>query len=476
MVSLDCVKNGWDIRVTGEDTEETRQAKQELNQWFNQMDNSILDVLQPVIFDHEGIGCTGVEILREAGLGTPIQEFAHFQTTYVKLAKDGKRLQLDVKGEKVWFLLYDENYDEEGNPLSLDRYTGEWSTTPLPPEREAHEVLWWYEYQSGCNEYGMARITKALDILELEVGRSNFNIKFFENYGLPAFAVYITGQFKDEEQKHYLPDGSVNPNFDVTKTLRYRIAQQIKEVIKNPHSAVVISLPTSVGQNVDVHFVPLSTDIKEASFRMMRQDNKDDICSAHKISSDLVGVANKGALGGSVLDETLAGYNENKVQPKQRTFTNPINKLIQNEVGVTFIHDMTNVSWVLNDYMKRDIDSEVDRTLKLLDTGLITGYDAQQKLSKLCSITVDEDNEYLREYRVHDKPLWQIFNTMDEAIFDYNEYTLKHVENDLLREAERYLYDNGEHTTSRKNNAEKKIPKGLERILEKHRQRRNKIR
>ena len=26
-----------------------------------------------------------------------------------------------------------------------------------------------------------------------EIGRTNFNIKFFENYGLPAFALYITG-------------------------------------------------------------------------------------------------------------------------------------------------------------------------------------------------------------------------------------------------------------------------------------------
>ena len=460
MVGLDCVKNGFDVVKTGSDNEELDNAKAELLTFLNNLPTSILDVLQPTIFDYEGVGCAGIELIRETTLTSPLVEFQHLKVTNCKLHSDDKRLQMNIGGKTVWFILYGENYDENGNLLYCNRHTGEWSTNSFGVDNDAHEVIWWREYKTGCNSYGSARITKALDILELEIGRTNFNIKFFENYGLPAFAVYITGAFKDEEQKRYLPDGSENPEFDVTKTLRYRLAQQIEEVIKNPHSAVVLSLPTAVGGGeVKVDFIPLSTDIKEASFRMMRQDNKDDICSAHKISSNLVGASKTGALGGNVLEAETKVYQENKIQPLQKVFTNPLNKLFQHEVGVTFQHDLTGLSFKLLELLKQDMDVELDRAIKEIDYGLITLYDAQVKLSKTLNIVPDDENPYLREYFFKGRPLVEYFQSNERLA--NNEDDLRNIENKLINSVK---YDRRVKNIA---SSKKYANKGLRRYLSK---------
>lgn len=465
MVGLDCVKNGYDVVKTGTDTLYIDEAKQELTGWLNNLPTPILDMFQEVIFDYEGVGCCGSEIIRETTLGSPIVDFNHLKVTNCKLHTDDIRLVMELHGKKVWFVIYGRNYDDDGNLLYCNRHTGELSTESWGVDDDAHEVLWWREYKTGCNDYGSARITKALDILELEIGRTNFNIKFFENYGLPAFAVYITGNFRDEEQNRYLPDGSENPNFDVTKTLRYRLAKQIEEVIKNPHSAVVLSLPTTIGSgDIHVQFVPLSTDIKEASFRMMRQDNKDDICSVHKISSNLVGASKTGALGGNVVEAETAVYQENKIQPIQKVFTNPFNKLLHDEVGVTFRYDNSGLSFKLLELLKQDMDIELDRAIKELDNGLITLYDAQVKLSKTLNIVPDEDEPLLKEYFYKGKPLKDYFYG---SMHEYNTRQLEQFEYQLTSGAKNARKN--KNLTSIKNNADKTTLPDIKKIFQRRR-------
>jgi len=43
-------------------------------------------------------------------------------------------------------------------------------------------------------------------------------------------------------------------------------------------------VPTMEGQGeVNIEFKPLSTEVKEASFRLFRQDNRDEILAAHGV-------------------------------------------------------------------------------------------------------------------------------------------------------------------------------------------------
>lgn len=431
VVARDVTRNGVEV-ITRQnyDDEEYKEGKLELQEWLTSAYKSFTEEVSRTAYDYEGLGNAGLELIRENGYGTPLLRFEHLNTLTCKIDVEGRRVKQTVGTKTVYFQVYNENYDDDGNIMYLDRYTGQWSYTPLPPERQANEVIWYNNYESGANQMGVAPITTGIDIIKLDCGALYFNTAFFENYGMAAFAVKISGNFKDEEKNRYLADGSNNPNFDVTKTLRYQIGKQIQEVHNNPHSAIVLSFPTKVGQEpVSVDIIPLSTDVKEASFRLMREDDLKAICGCHGMSKNLISTVDTGALGGNALDTEISNHSETKIQPLQEVLLAPINKVLQFEAGVTFSESVS--AWKLNlpNLLKIDVDKEVDRTLKAIDYGILSPYDAQVKLGKVLNIVPDEDNPLLKEYFFKGRPLREYFYG---ASYDEEDLFLSELESNLL--------------------------------------------
>lgn len=442
VVARDVTRNGVEV-ITRQnyDDEEYKQGKLELQDWITDSYIPFTEELSKVAYDYEALGNAGLELIREAGYGTPLLRFEHLNTLNCKISVDGRRVKQTIASKTVYFQVYNENYDEDGKIQYLDRYSGKWSYTPLPPERQANEVIWYNNYESGSNQTGVAPITTGIDIIKLDCGALYFNTAFFENYGMAAFAVKISGNFKDEEKNRYLPDGSPNPNFDITKTLRYQIGQQIQEVHRNPHSAIVLSFPTKVGQEpVSVDILPLSTDVKEASFRLMREDNLKAICGCHGMSKNLISTVDTGALGGNALDTEISNHSETKIQPLQEALITPINKVLQFEVGITFSDQVG--AWKINlpNLLKIDVDKEIDRTLKAVDYAILSPYDAQVKLSKVLNIVPDEENTLLKEYFFKGHPLRDYFYS---PAFDEEDMQLSELQSKILGgEADIQITDN----------------------------------
>lgn len=405
-VANDCIKNGFDITSqTGIHDETDIEAKEEVLKWFNRMPISILDTCHDVIYKYETGGNAGIEIIRENGLDSPLQYLKDFDTENVKLCTDDKRLVQSINGEDTFFVIYGTNYFN-GQKKYLDRYTGKWSDTPLPKDIEAHEVLWIYRKDRGANEYGVPQIAPGLRIIEMELGRQDFIIDFFINFGMPAWVVSITGQFYDEENKRYLSDGSLNPDFDVTKTIRYKIGQQIQEIIDGGrHGAIVMSFPTSMGQEpVQVNITPLATDVKEASFRGLREDDGEDLCGMMGIDANLIMRSKTGAMGNNAVDSILLGHNDNKVKPTQRILNNIITKLLLFENKTTFQHDISTLKFKLLDYIEQNITENVERDAKLVQQGLMTAREFQTKYSKSLGISADCEDELLDMYCINGVP------------------------------------------------------------------------
>lgn len=406
-VANDCVKNGFDIvSRTGLETDEDTMAKQELLDWFNRMPVSITKTIKETIYTYEISGRAGVEIIRENGLDSGMQYLKNFDVVNAKLCADNKRVVQTVNGEDTFFIIYGTNY-EDGHKQYLNRYTGEWSNTPFPKDEEAHEVLWYYRYDLGCNEYGIPLIAPGLRIIEMERGRENYIIDFFVNFGMPAWIVTISGQFHDEESHRYLPDGSLNPKFDVKKTLRYKIGQQIQEIIDGGHhGSIVMSFPVSAGQDpVKVDITPLATDTKEASFRGLREDNKKDICGMMGVDVQLIGEVENGAMGNNAMDSLLLQHNDNKVKPTQNFITTDINKLLLFENKSTFTQDISNVRFKLLDFIEQNITENVSRDADLVLKGLMKAREFQNKYSKALGISSDSEEELLDEYCINGVPL-----------------------------------------------------------------------
>jgi len=406
-VANDCIKNGFDIvSRTGIEDEEDIQAKNELLDFFNRMPEPITDTINQVVYTYETSGHAGIEIIREDGLDSPLQHFLHFDTTNVKLCTDDKRIVQNINGEDTFFTIYGKNY-ENGEKQYLNRFTGEWSKTPLPKDVEAHEVLWFYRYDLGCNEYGIPLIAPGVAIIEIELGRQNYIIDFFVNFGMPAWVVSITGQFYDEENNRYLADGSLNPNFDVTKTLRYKIGQQIQEIIDGGrHGAIVMSFPTSMGQDpVKVTITPLATDTKEASFRGLREDDGKDICGMMGVDPNLILGSETGAMGNNALDSILSQHNDNKIRPTQNKIISKLNKLLLFENDTSFENDISNGRFKLLDFIEQNITESVLRDAQLVKDGLMTGREFQNKYSKALGISSDSDEDLLDMYCINGVPL-----------------------------------------------------------------------
>jgi len=406
-VANDCVKNGFDIvSRTGIDDDEDITAKEEVLEFFNRMPVGITKTIKSTIYNYETGGNAGIEIIRENGLESPLQYLKSFNTDNIKLCSDGKRIVQTVDGTDIFFIIYGTNY-EDGDKVYLDRYTGKWSKTPLTHDKEAHEVIWLYRDDRGANEYGVPQIAPGLKIIESDIGRINYIIDFFINFGMPAWIVTITGTFYDEESKRYLQDGSLNPSFDVTKTLRYKIGKQIQEIIDGGHhGAIVMSFPTSTGQEpVKVTITPLATDIKEASFRGLKEDNGEDLCGMMGVDPNLILRSKTGAMGNNAMDSTLLSHNDNKIKPTQNLVANEITRLLMFENDTTFTNDISNLRFKLLDYIEQNITESVKRDAELVQMGLMTRREFQSKYSKSLNISSEADNELLDVYCINGVPL-----------------------------------------------------------------------
>ena len=469
-VSLDVTKHGWDIVSVKTDYKEADlNLRMEIIDWINSMPQGLSDLLQECCYDFEALGLTALEIIRENGIGTPIQYIKRFDVTHAMLSTDDIRIKQTVGTNEAWFQLY--NTTEQ----IVHRDTGMfYPQGALTPEQEAHEVIWIRKYKTNSNSYGSAKISKAVDVIESEIGRANFNKKFFENYGMPAFAVTVIGNFKDMESQRFLPDGTQNPDFDETKTLKYIVGQQLKEIQMNPHSALVLTIPTSMGMGeVDVKITPLSTDVKEASFRLLREDNKQEICAAHGMSSDLIGTTQTGNLGGTSLELDLSSYGKNKIRPIQTIFNNVITRIVQDRF------ETNEFKFKLNEHELEDKDKKIDRAIKLGQAGLMTRREQMVMLSQTFNLNPDTDNEYLDKYLINGRTEEEIFDNQPRQSNNYYNYldsnyvtksNVTSLEQELLDKAyELYCDDVDESRNngdiSNKSKTENGIPEFARRII-----------
>ena len=477
-VSLDVSKHGWDILISDVDkTDAMLKQREEIIQWLNSMPIDISTTIQQACYDFEGVGVGAMELIRETNMLSPPQHLMHMNPVGCKLSTDGIRVKQENWTNHSWFLLYGVN-QYRTDKISVNRNTGEIVPAgTLPPELEGHEIIWITKYKTSCNNYGSAKVSKAIHVIESEVGRSAFVNKFFTNYGMPAFAVTVTGNFSDYESKRYLADGTKNPDFDETKTLKYIIAQQLREVQLNPHSAIVITRPTKMGlgNDVKVEITPLSTDTKEASFRLLREDNKKEICAAHGMSSDLIGTTQVGNLGGTSLELDLSSYGKNKISPIQKIFNSKITPIIQEK------YETVDFRFKLNEHEIEDKDKKLNRVLLLGRNGLATRREQLTMLAKDFNLNPNTDDEYLDEYLINNIPEEQLFNRYNSYGYygGYNNYDnysystksdTKQLEEEILNEAYKLFYTNKHETgkSGNKNNGNEGIPRFTERIIRKH--------
>jgi len=308
---------GWELKPTREeDGYEENENYRTLEEFFNNLPESVSTMFNKAMFDFESIGFGAIELARENDdpEGRPVL-LEHIPAHTLRRHKDMKRFVQQRGNKKRWFKLVNYEYD-------VDFETGaEHPLGELEPERRATEILWLMNYTPRSDYYGLPDVIPAIGAIHGDLSRRDYNINFFDNYGVPAYAVFITGNYEDEE----ILDENGEPTGETV--LEKEIEEHFEKVNKNPHSTLILSLPTRDREGeVKVELKPLAQETKEASFRLYRKDNRDEVLSAHGVPPYRAGIAEEGSLGGSTAKESTEIYKRSIIEPRQETLESLINQ------------------------------------------------------------------------------------------------------------------------------------------------------
>lgn len=354
---------GWDLKPLVDNPSEA--IKEELDEFFSKPGiggkaETLITTLYKHALDYEVLGYAALEVLRQNDLPTgQITGFYHVPAHTLRIHKSFNKFAQIRGGQRIWFKAMD--YEKDVN-----RLTGEEAELgTLSEQNRASELIWNVGYTLRSDYYGLPEYIPAIGAIHGDIARRDYNIAFFDNYGVPAFAVYITGDFDE---------GETDEN-GMTE-LEQAIQDHFKELPKHPHSTLVLSIPSnpptgpgmSAGE-VKVTMQPLATDVKDASFRLYRKDNRDEVISAHATPPYRIGISETGSLGGSTARETTDIYKNSVIKPRQETLETLINQhIIWSETG------FATGDW---EFKFREIDTadekhDVDVMVKLFGVGAAT--------------------------------------------------------------------------------------------------------
>ncbi|MDZ5782101.1 phage portal protein [Marinococcus luteus] len=311
-------------------------------------DESLSEMAEKVFVDFESTGNGDIEVIRDPNTGL-VSHLLHIPSHTVRAAYDGRRFVQSRNGRQVWFKKF-------GEKEELDARTGVFRQVESD-EHRATEIIHLKNYTSRSDYYGIPDIMPALSAVIGDRERQEYNISFFNNHAVPAYAVTVTGAELDSDTER-------------------KIEEFFKSGVKDHnHSTLVLAASREEGEPkeepIKFDFQALSTDTKEASFRMFRQDNRDEILSAHGVPPYRAGIVVEGQLGGSSAQETTEIYKQSVIAPKQERFEDVMNRVLD-EAGVT--------EWQfrLNQIDTRDVTAEVKRYQQLMNLGVYSPNDLRE--------------------------------------------------------------------------------------------------
>lgn len=399
-----------------ENEQENESEREQFMAFLKECSPSINTNVYRMLYDRRAIGYGAMELTRWGTSKSAPRRLCHIQAHTLRRHSDEKRVkQINDQGKEVWFVLYGKNYNEEGVYCDVHADTGEWYPyNSLSPEERANELLWTYEYAPKTSYYGRPPIIGSLLSIQGILSAKRYNSAFFENYGMPAFAVTITGDFQDYTEEPFLDETDENgrrlpnPNYDETQTIRWKISQQIKQVIKNPHSAICITVPTESEEGkVEVKIQPLSVQQEEGAFKVFLKDERDEIIHAHKVDPSRLGIYDAGKLNGTNAGFTDNSYKYSTVAPIKKEAEELINLIAREEFGIK--------SWEYraSDLDPKDYRNDMALAEFLFQRAAMTPRDLINNFGDQFGLTIPEDNPYLDEYYLNNQPLESLWNNVE---------------------------------------------------------------
>lgn len=393
---------GSGISIKGVGDNPSKQNEEILNKFFKSHLFNIKKVFEAAEIDYQSMGYATIELVKENKLYTGLPfRFKHIPSHTMRLHNSRQMFMQQVGLKKVYYKAVAAGNDVIDDSLiesDLHKDNGTFfKAGSLPVNNRATEVLFFNRYSPRDWFYGIPSITPAIPAIKGDGSRASYNLSFFKNFGIPAYAVFITGNFKDEDEIG--SDG--NPTGKTV--LQAAIETHFRKLARDPHSVLILTLPVEDsfdGGEVKVEFKPLAVDVKEASFRLYRKDNRDEIIAKHQIPPYLIGVYETGQLAGNLGEAAIEIYAESQVQPGQEKYNNAINDYI---IKVCFgIEDHT---FSFNPFRIDKLVQELDVALKLTDNAAMTPNELRAYFGKKFGLEQVEGNTLLDAFYMKGQPV-----------------------------------------------------------------------
>jgi len=337
---------GWKIHLR-DDQKDNETELERINELLkpNKDGDEFRSILKMLLIDWGVIGWFGIEVARNNK--GDIADIYHVPAHTLRVHKDKIKFCQSRNGKKVWF----KRFGDTGNISSKDgkKIIGR-------SKDKANELIYYKNYYPKSDYYGVPNVISAIgDVVGL-IGLRDYNLAFFENYGIPAALITLEGDWEEGSDK--------------------KVSDFLNKEIKgtdNAHRTMVVMSGESGKEGANTfHYQKLGTEVKEGSFRLYEQGRKEAVMIAYSMPPERIGVQRKvGSLGGNVAEESTKIYVQSVVEPLQLDLEEIINnKLLQSEI----------YEFKFNDIDLRDYDALADRLIKQVGIAIKTPNEARNEM------------------------------------------------------------------------------------------------
>jgi len=339
-LAADVTGLGWNLQLR-EGSKESKPEFERLQEFLQNPNPEmpLRTILKQLLIDWGSIGWFGIEVIRN-NMGQPAELYYVPAHTLRRHSSGEKYCQISGN-KKAWF----KKFGIEKDFSSKDGKEGKFDFNT-----RANELIFYRNFYPKSDWYGAPNGISAIgDIVGL-IGLRDYNLAFFENYGIPSAIIILEGDWEEGSDK----------------TITEFLNKEIRGT-ENAHRTLVVTQP----DNCTFTYKPLSVETKEASFRLYEQMRRDDILIAYSMPPERIGIRVTGSLGGNVAEEATRIYVQSVVEPLQTDLEDIINgKLLQSE----------NYEFKFENIDLRDYNSEVERMHKQIEHAVLTPNEARNEL------------------------------------------------------------------------------------------------
>lgn len=256
--------------------------------------NNYLEELHNFQLDDEIFGNSYLEVVRNNK--REVAEIYHIPANGTQLMIENKKrfLRTNIAGTYIDYIPY-------------------MGTKYEPDEKSRHEYIHRKNYNPVNRYYGTPDYAGAIGAIYLDDSAKTYNTNRFSD-PVPETLIALAGMADDDATEKAIKDFFTNNFGDSTKAGRKALLLQFEEMVG--------------GLKEKLHIEKLERENKDASFRGMRQDNREEIISAHGLSPRLVGLESASRLGGGgEVREQLKLMNELIFLPRKKSMARIINNL-----------------------------------------------------------------------------------------------------------------------------------------------------